>query len=314
MCKRLLQFMLIFAGCSNPFGSDERSEPGPIVFSSNMNQKNGNMALFTMNEDGSNMQRLTNDSYSYNVAKWSPDGEKLVFTSTRNRTSFKGLPIFIMDVKTGSVTQIVDLGLFPVWSRDGKKIAYSRDPRYGGEGRIDIHIFDLESKVETNVRANPSFDDFACDWGFEENTLLICSRDSTNNPGADNELYFLNVENGSLVRLTDNDVNDSAARLSPDGSKIVYKSFTGTDWDIFIMDVDGSNKRNLTNDDKVFNDSPAWSPDGSKIVFSASDGPGVSFGTLDIQNIYVINSDGTDLQKLTNAGKKDQINITPDWR
>lgn len=80
------------------------------------------------------------------------------------------------------------------------------------------------------------------------------------------------------------------------------------------MDVDGSNKRNLTNDDKVFNDSPAWSPDGSKIVFSASDGPGVSFGTLDIQNIYVINSDGTGLQKLTNAGKKDQINITPDWR
>jgi Tol biopolymer transport system component len=79
------------------------------------------------------------------------------------------------------------------------------------------------------------------------------------------------------------------------------------------MDADGSNKRNLTNDDKIFNGSEAWSPDGSKIVFSASDGPTVG-RALEIVNIYLINNDGTGLQKLTNAGEKDQINTAPDWR
>ncbi len=309
----LLAITLASYACCNPFGSEKRPEPGPIIFSSNVGQNNGNRALFTMNEDNTNLQRLTNDSYTYNSARWSPDGEKLVFISSRNKTSTEGSPIFIMDVKSGNLTQIVDVGWAPAWSRDGRKLAYSKDPRYGGWGRIDIHILDLESKIETNVRANPAFDDYVGDWSFEENVLLIWSDDTTDNPGSDDELYFLNIEDGSVVRLTDNEVHDTNARLSPDGSKIVYSTFTGTDWDLFIMDTNGGNKRNLTNDDKVFNDSPAWSPDGTKIVFSASDGPGLG-GALSIQNIYLINIDGTGLQQLTNASEKEQINRTPDWR
>jgi TolB protein len=113
--------------------------------------------------------------------------------------------------------------------------------------------------------------------------------------------------------LTDNDVYDSGGRFSPDGSKIVYSAFAGPDWELFVMDADGSNKRNLTNDDKVFNGSTAWSPDGSKIIFSASDGPGVG-GALNIVNIYIINLDGTGLQKLTNGSVKGDINDAPDWR
>jgi Tol biopolymer transport system component len=237
-----------------------------------------------------------------------------VFNSSKNRTNFEALPLFIMDVTNGSVKQIADQGWKPVWSRDGKKIAYTKDPRCGGYcSGFDIHILDLETGVEKNVWETSTAEDYVCDWGLNGQSLLISSFAITDTTIEDDELYFLNLEDGSLLRLTDNEVEDSGARLSPDGSKIVYSSFTGTDWDLFVMDADGSNKRNLTNDDKVFNSFPAWSPDGNKIIFSASDGPGVG-GSLDIVNIYVINIDGTGLQKLTNGSVKGDINDAPDWR
>ncbi len=316
MYKQLLRFVVIFAvyGCGNPFGSEKRPEPGPIVFTSNMGQKNGNMALFTMNQDGSNVQRLTNDSFAYIEPRWSPDGDKLVFNSTRNRTSPEGVPLFIMEVKTGSITQITGMGGGAVWSPDGRKIAYSKDPRYGGHGNYDIHILDIETGIETNIRENPDSHDNVYDWGLDGNWLVISSDDTTDNQSAHHELYLLNLNNNnSLTRLTNNEVHDVGARFSPDGSKIVYSSFTGTDWDLFVMDVDGGNKRNLTNDDKIFNGSAAWSPDGSRVVFSVSDGQGVG-GALDIVNIYIININGNGLQKLTSASAKDQINNAPDWR
>ena len=95
----LLPITLTVYACGNPFGSEDRPEPGPIVFTSNVGQKNGNMALFTMNDDGYNVQRLTNDSFSYIEPRWSPDGNKLVFNSTKNRTSPEGVPFFIMEWK-----------------------------------------------------------------------------------------------------------------------------------------------------------------------------------------------------------------------
>ena len=72
---------------------------------------------------------------------------------------------------------------------------------------------------------------------------------------------------------------------SPDGTKIAFME----DYDIFKMNIDGSNQINLTNDDMPHL-YPIWMPDGSKIVFlSARDG---SF------QFYTMNADGSDLQMM----------------
>jgi Tol biopolymer transport system component len=75
------------------------------------------------------------------------------------------------------------------------------------------------------------------------------------------------------------------------------------------MNADGSNKRNLSDDDNVFSYSPCWSPDGLKILYSVSEGP--KGYDLNVVNIYSINLDGTGLIKLTQGNF---VNGGPDWR
>ncbi len=100
---------------------------------------------------------------------------------------------------------------------------------------------------------------------------------------------------------------DFAASFSPSGEHMVYYSYRGQELpDLFISDVDGSNERQLTHSKDVWEIMPQWSPKGEVIVFTA----GPSMQDLEI---YSINSDGSDLQQLTDgAGKASAAVWHPD--
>src|SRR5262249_58882832 len=72
----------------------------------------------------------------------------------------------------------------------------------------------------------------------------------------------------TLVRLTNNNAQDTAPSWSPDGSKIAFGSNRDGKTEIYVMDADGSNVKRLTNNlaDDNF---PRWSPDGRKILFTS---------------------------------------------
>jgi Tol biopolymer transport system component len=77
---------------------------------------------------------------------------------------------------------------------------------------------------------------------------------------------------------------------SPDGSRIAFVTDRDGNFEIYVMNVDGTNTINLTNNPATeFN--PTWSPLGTKILFSTTrDGN---------SEIYSMNPDGTSQTRLT---------------
>ncbi len=60
---------------------------------------------------------------------------------------------------------------------------------------------------------------------------------------------------------------DLKSQLASLPDKIVFESYDHDNWELFVMDADGSNRRNLTNTKDVHELYPQASPDGSKICF-----------------------------------------------
>ncbi len=83
------------------------------------------------------------------------------------------------------------------------------------------------------------------------------------------EIYLVQPDGTDLTRITDNTVVDASPTWSPDGRQIAYRSRRDGSADLFIMDTDGTNSRNLIKDpvDSIFDDFyPRWNPERDLIA------------------------------------------------
>ena len=114
------------------------------------------------------------------------------------------------------------------------------------------------------------------------------------------------MSHAEIIKLTENSARDFDPAWSPDGSKIAFASTRTGDYELWVMDADGSNKQQLTSLSS-YTLSPCWTPDGSKIVFYSNKDS--TWG-----DIWVINADGSNPTRLTftngHAGKHG-IDISP---
>ena len=220
--------------------------------------------IYVMDADGGNQRRLTNHRAHDGSPSWSPDGKRIVFVSHRDGNG----EIYVMDTDGGNpqnLTNNLSYDNSPSWSPDGKQIAFDSNR----EGRFN--------------------------W----------------------EIYVMDAEGGNLQRLTNNPDDDGHPddrypSWSPDGAHIVFTArreehvenkFAVT-YEIYVMDVDGSNQQRLTNN-RNNEWAPVWSPDGKRIAFYSD-----RKGTFDNFDIYVMDADGGNQQNLTNNRA---WNRAPSW-
>jgi TolB protein len=248
--------------------------------------------LFVMDYDGYDPRQLTADGFLNLMPRWSPDRRFLVFTTYRNRNT---QDIDMIELATGKRWTLVaqgGLNITPALSPDGKALAYSSSH----EGNAELYRLDTHTKAVQRLTTNAA-GDLSPTWSPSGRELAFTS-DRNGGP----QIFLMSADGSNVRRLTfDGDYN-AAPAWSPRGNWIAYVCRTPKkEYKLCVITPDGQKHLQLTTGLGV-DDSPSWSPDGRHIVFSSAvDGK---------SQIYMINADGKDLERITFTGIH---NSAPSW-
>lgn len=228
--------------------SDWSPDGSKIAFSSD---RDGNLEIYVMdvdaalqNEGYGSVQRLTNHEGEDMLPAWSPDGNKIAFSSDRDGD----WEIYIMQADGTDIRQLTDNTIIdskPSWSPDGTKIVFD-----SGEG-YNRNIYIMESNganQELIIQAEGGWPD----WSPDGTQIVFFGR-LTGNP----EIYIVNVDGTNLTRMTFNNIDDWEPSWSPDGEWLLYNA--GQRNNIFVMRVDRSETYQLT-DSSSLDWLPIWRP------------------------------------------------------
>jgi TolB protein len=248
--------------------------------------------LFVMDYDGYEPRQLTADGFLNLMPRWSPDRRFLVFTTYRNRNT---QDIDMIELATGKRWTLVaqgGLNITPVFSPDGNALAYASSH----EGNAELYRLDTRTKAVQRLTTNAA-GDLSPSWSPSGREIAF-----TSDRGGGPQIFLMSADGSNVRRLTfDGDYN-AAPAWSPRGNWIAYVCRTSKkEYKLCVITPDGQKHLQLTTGLGV-DDSPSWSPDGRHLVFSS---------TVDGKSqIYMINADGKDLERITFIGTH---NSAPSW-
>jgi len=197
--------------------------------------------------------------------KVSPDGETIALyynISGRNE-------IHLLDPDTGDLEQLSD-GQVPrsvkagfEWSVEGDRLFYHDDE--GGNEQHDVYAMDMDGETEAIVEMEGQIR--LQSVGDDGETLIFGS-----SAGGQMNLYRHDLPSGETTKLTDYDRAAGGAQLSPDCERVAFgtnETDVYENADVYVVDADGSNPRNLDIGETGAEARPAdWGPDGERLLVS----------------------------------------------
>lgn len=223
----------------------------------------------------------------------SPDGKQLAFIHAKDAEN-DVWEVYTSDSSGNNVKRLTDfkearIKKGPVWSPNGKKIAFHADIDNGAQ------IFSMDSNGENLIQLT-HLSGYAVEpyWSSlgDEIIFNFIPKDGKT------KMLIMNSNGLNIRELPNPDGHNWYPRLTSTDKIIFTSDVNHVDfYDIFIMDMDSSNLGQLTTA-KAINWFPELSPDGNKIVFHSNrDDPELS--DSGDYNLFMMNTDGTDVHKLT---------------
>ncbi len=242
--------------------------------------------LYSMSLDGSNIVRITDNSFFEVQPEVSPDGKRILcsihYSPGRVKEIDSGWEIAVMNIDGTDherLTNNVYLDFGAHWNHDGSKIVYVSDSAHRTNEDIQNNIL-------------PQLD-----------------------------IYVMNADGTDRRQLTEGRVGDVYADPSfsiTDTDKILFihsRGLTGN-FDLYVMDVDGDNKNLILqhSDDLLAINDPMFSPNDEFIIFEVKVREDQHGNRL--YNIFTVNLDGSELKRITEDDAESDIlpHISPDGK
>jgi Tol biopolymer transport system component len=322
----------------NPTGPHERFEAGPILF---VSDKSGTWQLYSMNEDGSDVKQLTFDqNFQIIDARWSPDASKIVYTSLDDRLAGswreKTSVLYVMNADGTGRYKLTNppleafhypYDIKPVWSPDGKRIAFSRLMPPEASGEHDIFIIDVNGKNERRITSHRNLLEFVT--AFVDDSILLgwyfdySRRDSLGQGDGKGQIAYLDAKTGVYFKTVSSyEADDDAPILSEDKRYVAFSSLTVkngvTGRLLHLMAPDGSSRRQLSISLHQYEWPVEWSPDGQRILCMTQDPNSKSVPSDPYSNfpqdILIVNVADGSVRTLTPFPHREAYSRATSWR
>jgi TolB protein len=253
--------------------------------------------VYMTDYDGANQQRITSTRQLNVNPAWSADAQAIAYAGYRNN----GAPdIFLSFIYKGVLRNLTE-GRFPsgaqlpVFSPDGKQIAFCATPP--GGGAYDLWVMNADG---TNVRRLTTHPDSETTPTWSPSGTQIAFVSDRLGVGRE-QIYIVNADGSGLYRLPlpDNQVDRPTWAPAP-YNEIAYSARSGPGYDIKVHELTTGITRQLTFGEGT-NESPSYSPSGRHLAFTSTRAGNIQ--------LFTVGRDGNGLRQITRIGN----NQTPDW-